>query len=275
MLDLTVVVCSYNVESIIKECLESIKKNNPKKIILIDGGSSDKTQTIAKDYVDEILNDKAQGLAIARNMGIDNASTKYIIFVGPDNIMPPGSFAKMINYLKQYNCSIVSAVTFLRDTDSYWGWAQNVYRIRKFTPGYKVVVGTPTLFKTKEAKKYKYDAFMKNSDDTDICARMSKDKHLFAISDAYCYEIGFDNFLSVIERWIRYGKGDYLFYCKQKSNWSIFRRIKSFFHPFHTDFYVPVSRIKLTEFAAIPFFAMITIIRYYGWLKSRICHDER
>ena len=270
MLDLTVVVCCYNSEKMIKDCLESVKNNHPKQIILVDGGSSDKTREIAGNFVDEIVNDQARGLANARNMGIDRAQTQYVCFVGPDNIMPEGSLAKMIDYLENHNCSIVSALTVLRNTKSYWGWAQNIYRRTKALPGYKDVVGTPSLFKTVTAKKYKYDVFMKNSDDTEICSRMAKDGLLFAISDAYCYEIGFDNITAVIERWTRYGRGDYLFYFSQKNknNWGLFRKFQSFIHPIVHDFYVPISNIRISETACIPFFVMIVLLRYYGWIKS-------
>jgi len=270
MLDLTVVVCSYNSEKMIEECLRSVKKNFPKKIILVDGGSSDKTRSIAQKYVNEIVDDQAKGLANARNMGIDRASTQYVCFVGPDNIMPVGSLAKMIDYLEIHNCSIVSALTVLRDTDSYWGWAQNIYRKAKYLPGYKDVVGTPTLFKTTVAKNYKYNVVMKNSDDTEICTRMAKDGLLFAISDAYCYEIGFDDLSAVVERWTRYGRGDYLFYYSQKNNWGLFRKLKSYLHPLIHDFYVPLSGIKLSETACIPFLGMIVLLRYYGWFKSHV-----
>ncbi|HHT9107014.1 MAG TPA: glycosyltransferase family 2 protein [Candidatus Wunengus sp. YC64] len=274
-LDLTIVVCSYNVENTIKDCLDSIKENNPARTILVDGGSTDKTTIIAQDYVDEIVDDQAKGLANARNIGIERSNTKYICFVGPDNIMPKGSLKEMINYLELHNCAIVSAVTILRDTGSYWGWAQNIYRIRKYTPGYKNVVGTPTLFKTDILKKYKYNPFMKNSDDTELCNRMSRDGLLFAISNTRCFEIGFDIFSSVIERWTRYGRGDYLFYCTQRNNWGILRKLKSFLHPLLHDFYVPLSRIKFTEIGCLPFLLIIVLLRYYGWLKSNICHVER
>lgn len=275
MLDLTVVICSYNTENMIKDCLKSVKENNPARIVLVDGGSTDKTRIIARAYVDEIVDDQAKGLANARNIGVERANTKYICFVGPDNIMPKGSLEEMINYLELHNCAIVSAVTILRDTGSYWGWAQNIYRIRKYTPGHKNVVGTPTLFKTDILKKYKYNSFMKNSDDTELCNRMAQDGLLFAISDTKCYETGFDNFPSVIERWTRYGRGDYLFYCTQRKHWGILRKLKSFLHPLMHDFYVPLSRMKFSETGCLPFLIIIVLLRYYGWLKSSIYHVER
>ncbi|PIR06973.1 MAG: hypothetical protein COV55_00930 [Candidatus Komeilibacteria bacterium CG11_big_fil_rev_8_21_14_0_20_36_20] len=275
LLDLSVVVCSYNCEEIIEGCLSSVKENNPKEIILVDAGSTDKTTEIARPFVDKIVNDSRKGLGNARNIGLDAAECKYIVFVGADNIMPQGSLIKMIEYLEKYKCAIVSAITMLSETDSYLGWAQNIYR-EKYKPGYKNVVGTPTLFLREVLKKYRYDTFMTNSDDTDLCTRMAKDGHKFAISEAICYEKGFASIGAIIDRWIRYGRGDCLFYKKYAKNWSISRKLKSYCHPFMTDFITPFkSSGFVKDIAILPFLILITYLRYYSWLKTALFFKKR
>ncbi len=274
LLDLSVVVCTHNSEEIIEGCLDSIRKNYPKEVILVDANSTDRTREIAEPFADRILEDGGKGLGNARNMGLDAAECKYIAFVGPDNIMPEGSLKKMIEYLQQYDCSIVSAMTKLPETDSYLGWAQNIYRT-KYTPGYKDVVGTPTLFETEVLKKYRYDTFMTNSDDTDLCARMAKDGHKFAISDTTVLEIGFTSMAAVLERWPRYGRGDCLFYKKHSHKWSVARKLKSFFHPIETEFLTPIKRIGFLKCVSIiPFLILVTTLRYYGWIKTLFTHRE-
>jgi len=274
-LDLSVVVCTYNSEAMISDCLDSIKKNNPKEIILVDANSTDKTREIAEPFVDNFLNDGGKGLGNARNMGLDAAKCKYITFVGPDNIMPEGSLERMIEYLNEYKCSTVSAITMLRDTDSYLGWAQNIYRA-KYTSGYKDVVGTPTLFETEVLKKYRYDPFMTNSDDTDLCTRMAIDGHKFAISDAVVFEMGFTSMEAVLERWTRYGRGDFLFYTKYSEGWNTRRKIRSYCHPYLTDFLSPIkSAGTIKSLLIIPFLILITSLRYYGWLKTFIAYKKQ
>ena len=273
-LNVSVVICTKNVADTIVECLLSIKNNNPKEIILVDANSSDKTRDIAKPYVNKILNDQGKGLGNARNIGLKTAKGKYVAFVGPDNIMPKGSFKKMINYLNKYNCSIVSAITVLKDTSLYLGWAQNIYR-SKFTSGYKKVVGTPTLSKTAVLKKYKYDPVMKNSDDTDLCERMAKDGHKVAISDAVVFEKGHTTLKAVIERWTRYGRGDFLFYKKYSPKWPLKRKFLSFCHPFFTDFLTPIKILGFKSISIIPFLLLITLLRYFGWLKTLISFNQK
>ena len=273
-LNLSVVVCTHNSEAMVADCLESVQKNYPKEVILVDANSTDRTKEIAKPFVDRVLEDGGKGLGNARNMGLDVAESKYVAFVGPDNVMPEGSLKKMIEYLQQYDCSIVSAMTKLPETDSYLGWAQNIYRA-KYTPGYKDVVGTPTLFETEVLKKYRYDTFMTNSDDTDLCARMAIDGHKFAISDATVLEIGFTSMAAVLERWPRYGRGDCLFYKKHSKGWSITRKLRSYCHPFGTEFLTLIkSSGFLKSIAIIPFLILITGLRYYGWIRTLITHRK-
>lgn len=274
-LDLSVVVCTCNSAHMISDCLTSVRANNVREVILVDGGSTDDTRKIAEPFVDKMLDDGRRGLANARNTGLDAAHGKYIVFVGPDNIIPSGSLKRMIEYFEEYGCSTVSALTALRDTDSYLGWAHNIYRM-KYKAGYKDVVGTPTLFETEVLRKYRYDVFMTNSDDTDLCTRMARDGHRFAISDAKVYEIGFTKLSAVFERWTRYGRGDCLFYLKYHKEWPICRKLRSWLHPFMTDFVVPIKNAGFVKGAAImPFLILITVLRYYGWVKTAIKYRKK
>ncbi len=267
-LDLTVVVCTKNVENMVVDALKSVVENQPKDILFIDGNSTDRTVELSKPFITRMLKDPGRGLAIARNLGVDNATTKYVSFVGPDNIMPKGSLRRMIEYMEEHKCSGVSTRTVLRDKGSYIGWAQDIYK-RKYTPGFKSVVGTPILFETEVIRKYKYNPFFTNSDDTDLCERMARDGHRFAIADVDCIEVGFTSLDFVLERWQRYGRGDCLFYTTYSGDWTFARKLKSWFHPFETEVIATFKQVKLWEFAAIlPFLLFITGIRYFSWVRT-------
>ena len=98
--DVSAVVCSWNAASSIDECLSSLKENRIGEIILVDADSDDGTREIAEKYADKILIDPREGLARARNIGITEASKKYVLNVGADNIMPVGSINKMLRYMQ-------------------------------------------------------------------------------------------------------------------------------------------------------------------------------
>ena len=269
MKEISVVVCTLNSEKTIVECLKSIKENEPLEIILVDGHSQDRTVEKAKKYVDKILYDEGKSLAIARNVGLEAAKAKYVIFVGPDNVIPPGFLKKIKTYFVENNCSIISSLTLLKDTSSYMGWAQNLYR-QKYTPGYKNSVGTPMFGLASLLKKYKFDPALKWSDDADLCERMAKDGHRFAISPVICYEIGSTNLKHVFHRWKMYGESDYLFYKKYAKDWNLKRKIKSFSHPLETEIITTFGKIGfLKSIPILPFLVFITLIRYYGWITGR------
>ena len=82
---ITVIINVYNGEKYIKSCLESIINQTYKniEILIINDGSTDNTLNICKSYKDSrirIINQKNMGLALARNVGIDNAMRKVFVF---------------------------------------------------------------------------------------------------------------------------------------------------------------------------------------------------
>lgn len=96
--DLSVVVCAYNEETHLLNCLNSIKnqKYNKSKfeVIIMDNESNDKTPEIAKEFTKlnrDFMNVryhriKHVGLSISRNTGISLAQGKIISFVDGDAI---------------------------------------------------------------------------------------------------------------------------------------------------------------------------------------------
>ncbi len=268
MNEISVVICTLNAANTIVECLESVKKNNPLEIILVDGRSKDRTVELAKPYANSIIYDKGKGLGAARNLGLDAAKGKYIVFVGPDNVMPARSLEELKRYLLEKKCAIVCPRTLLYDTTSYIGWAQNRYR-QKYTPGYKSVVGTPMFALRELLIRYQFDPAMTWSDDTDICERMARNGLRFAVTPTICYEIGSSGLTDVIHRWRMYGKGDYGFYKKYAPHWSIVRKLKSILHPLDTEIITTIKKIGIVQSIPIlPFLMIILSSRYYGWINA-------
>ena len=101
------IVPSYNSEKTIEGCIKSIIKQRCKKeIIVVDGGSSDKTISILKKYKLKILLEKERGAGPARNLGLKKAKGDYIAFVDSDVVLPDNWTKKCIKKIGQ-NKSIV------------------------------------------------------------------------------------------------------------------------------------------------------------------------
>lgn len=271
-LDVTVAVCSWNAVGSIKPCLQSIKDNNVKEILLIDANSNDGTREQAAGLVDKILSDPRKGLATARNVGLNNATGSYFLSVGADNLMPLGTIKSMIDELEREVYSGVGCTTILKDPLGYFSWALNKYKIARYYPGERHVIGTPHMYRTNLLKKYMFNPVMSWSDDGDLCDRLVADGHRLTIIDKHCYEISQSSFNDIWKRWKMYGKSDWETFNKYKSEWNLKRKVKSIFYPLNKELIIPLIRTKgfINKLKISPFLLLITMRRYIGWIKYSI-----
>lgn len=112
----SIIVPVYNTEKYIKECLESIIKQTYTniEIIIINDGSTDKSQDIIEEYKNKDSRIKAikqenSGVSFSRNIGINVATGNYIMFVDSDDIIIQNYIEQMIDILKKYNLDIIKS----------------------------------------------------------------------------------------------------------------------------------------------------------------------
>ena len=103
---LSVIIVTWNTGKLVKECIDSIyslpEYSDSIEIILIDNDSSDGTDVIIKDNFKDVVyirNDENVGYAPAVNQGIKKSNAKYILLLGSDTVLKPGSLKKSIDYL--------------------------------------------------------------------------------------------------------------------------------------------------------------------------------
>lgn len=102
---LSCIVPIYNVEEYLEACLESLLKVSAVRmeIILVDDGSTDLSGKIADRYATQrpfikVIHQYNQGLAVARNHGLEAASGNYIVFIDSDDWVNPEQLSEL--YLK-------------------------------------------------------------------------------------------------------------------------------------------------------------------------------
>ena len=66
-LPISVIIVARNSERTIEECMNSVQRNNPAEIIVVDGNSTDSTIEIAKRYTKRVYSDKGRGLGYERS----------------------------------------------------------------------------------------------------------------------------------------------------------------------------------------------------------------
>ncbi|MEA3446548.1 MAG: glycosyltransferase, partial [Bacteroidota bacterium] len=77
-------------ESFIADAINSVlaQKYHPLELIVIDDGSTDKTQQVAKTFGDKIIyiRQENKGVASARNKGIKLVKSKFVAFIDADDL---------------------------------------------------------------------------------------------------------------------------------------------------------------------------------------------
>lgn len=271
--DITAVVCARNEEHRIEECLLSLSKARVGEIIVVDGRSSDGTVSKAKEtgLCDMICYDEGKGLGAARNVGVRKSSKKYILNFGVDNKIDFNNLNLMLNEFADPNIAGVSAVTIVQGS-TYIQSAMKIYKLGRFYPEKRAVIGTPTLFEAELLKKFEYDESRVYSDDAELCHRISQKtgKH-FIIANAQTTEFGDQNLSDVIGRWKLYGLSDYEVYTAESVDWNFTRKVRSLLHPIREELFKPIRKVGfLRGLYFAPFGVFITMVRYIGWLGSAI-----
>ena len=87
--DISVVIPALNEQKYIQRCLNSLVCQStiePLEIIVVDGGSTDRTIQVAKEYADKVLVEPARPVGAARNIGAKHAGGDVLAFIDADTI---------------------------------------------------------------------------------------------------------------------------------------------------------------------------------------------
>lgn len=120
-MDLSVVIVSYNVKELLKNCLESILKytqNLKYEIILVDNNSTDDSISYLRNLSDLsnlklIFSKENGGFAKGNNLGIKEAKGKYILLLNPDTLLVENSLKIMFAWMEAHSETAVSSCQLL------------------------------------------------------------------------------------------------------------------------------------------------------------------
>ena len=107
MLDLSIVIVNYRSWLKLDSCLLSIKqqKQKVKQVIIVDNFSNDGIlESFIKKFawVKWIKNESNTGFAAACNLGAQNCSSHWILFINPDTILPINCLGTLIPFCDQH-----------------------------------------------------------------------------------------------------------------------------------------------------------------------------
>ncbi|MBQ6421441.1 MAG: glycosyltransferase family 2 protein [Clostridia bacterium] len=96
MAQVSIIVPVYNVEKYLCQCIDSILQQSfsDYELILVDDGSTDSSGQICDDYAQKypavrVIHQKNSGQAHARNTGIRQSESEWIMFADSDDVLHP------------------------------------------------------------------------------------------------------------------------------------------------------------------------------------------
>lgn len=111
---ISVIIPVYRVEAYLRECLDSVLRQDYEKleVILIDDGSPDVSGAICDEYAArdsrvKVIHQKNAGAAAAKNAGLRMAGGEYLSFVDSDDTLEPGAYRYMVDLLCQTGADVV------------------------------------------------------------------------------------------------------------------------------------------------------------------------
>jgi glycosyltransferase involved in cell wall biosynthesis len=117
---ISAVVPARNAEHWIESCLSAIRANDPAEIILVDGGSTDRTVELARPWVDKVIDDGGTGVAAARMMGVASASQPWVALVDADVVLPPKALRDLDEERRKRHLVALQAGLHSLGAGDYW-----------------------------------------------------------------------------------------------------------------------------------------------------------
>ena len=112
--DLSIVIPVYNKKNLVHQCIDSVLNQNTTytyEIIIVDDGSTDGAREVVLSYKGvpgvKILLQDNQGIAGARNLGIDSADGIYLMFIDCDDYVYEDMVQTMLDEAYKHSCDMV------------------------------------------------------------------------------------------------------------------------------------------------------------------------
>lgn len=120
--NISIIIPVYNAQQYLTSCLESVLNQTYKniEIILVNDGSTDESSSIINKYKDKdkrivVIDKENEGVSIARNIGIENATSDWIMFVDSDDILEKEAVETLANYTEGFGEVILSRIYLLKN----------------------------------------------------------------------------------------------------------------------------------------------------------------
>ncbi|MBM2840614.1 MAG: hypothetical protein HW412_1142 [Bacteroidetes bacterium] len=108
MLDLAIIIVSWNCREYLSGCLRSIVSSGTQSrytVLVVDNDSSDGTVPYVREMFPSIrilTNTSNVGFAAANNQGMRGVQSRYVLLLNPDTLLHPGALDAMIGFMDEH-----------------------------------------------------------------------------------------------------------------------------------------------------------------------------
>lgn len=206
-LPVSVQVCTLNEEDNIGACLAGIVANNPEEIVVIDGGSRDRTVEIARDSGARVLSPGRLGLGPSRRLGYMSATAPYVAFVDADDRLPRTWLRTMLTELEAGGYAALQSCLRVEQPTSFWARGWNRYFVESVRPmADTTMVGRPALLRTADLQADATE-FASLDEDTHMSRSFELRGLRQGIGTAVAYRLVEETFEENWRKWQSYGRG--------------------------------------------------------------------
>jgi glycosyltransferase involved in cell wall biosynthesis len=115
---ISIIIPIYNAEKYLNSCIESVLSQQVKdfELLLINDGSKDNSLDICNEYASKdsrikVFDKPNGGVSSARNLGLDNATGEYIMFIDADDRLTPNALEMFLPYIPEYDLVRMNVIT--------------------------------------------------------------------------------------------------------------------------------------------------------------------
>ena len=119
---ISIITVCLNAERYIRDTLESVRRQTrrPHEFIVIDGGSTDRTNAIVEEYPDVVtkhVSESDQGIADAMNKGVRRSTGDYLMFLHSDDFLLDNRVMENVVMVLDGRCDIHTFDIVFRTAD--------------------------------------------------------------------------------------------------------------------------------------------------------------
>ncbi len=193
----SVVIPCYNAGDTIVDCVQSAVEQSYKdmEIIIVDDGSTDRSMTILKDYLEKerlqekviIVSQKNQGPSASRNKGIDLAKGEFIAFLDSDDYWNSEKLEIQIRLLKEDKEAQLIGCVY---NDNFNKGKEMLTQVRFTDFLKKNYFPTPTVVAKREVlQELRFNEQQKYSEDYRLWLQISKKYKCLLVNESLTHSI--------------------------------------------------------------------------------------